>query len=53
MPTFWSALELMPGLNAIPAAWTSLMGPVFETVKAPFFRKQAEPARACFCENID
>jgi hypothetical protein len=41
----------MPGLNAIPAAWTSLMGPVFETVKAPFFRKQTEPARACFCEK--
>jgi hypothetical protein len=41
----------MPGLNAIPAAWISLMGPVFETVEAPFFRKQPEPARACFCEK--
>jgi hypothetical protein len=51
MPTFWSALEQMPGLNAIPAAWTRLMGPAFETLKAPFFRQQAELARACFCEK--
>ena len=51
MPAFWSALEQMPGLNAIPAVWISLMGPVFELLKAPFFRKQLEPARACFCEQ--
>lgn len=27
------------------------MGAEFELLKAAFFRKQAEPARACFCEN--
>ena len=51
MPAFWSALEQMPGLNAIPAVWTSLMGPVFEILKALLFRKRPEPARACFCEK--
>ena len=51
MPAFWSALEQIPGPNAIPAVWISLMGPAFEILKVPFFRKQLEPARACFCEK--
>jgi hypothetical protein len=51
MPTFWTALEQVPGLNAIAATWTGLMGPAFETVRATYFRKQAEPARAWFCEK--
>ncbi len=51
MLAFWSALEQMPGLNAIPAAWTSLMGPAFQTLKEPFFCKQPQPARVCFCEK--
>jgi len=51
MTAFWSALEQMPGLNAIPSAWISLMGPAFGILQASFFRKQPEPAQACFCEK--
>ena len=43
----------MPGLNAIPADWSSVMGPAFDLAKARYFRKQAEPARSYFCERCN
>jgi hypothetical protein len=43
----------MPGLNAIPAGWTSVMGPAFDRAKGRYFRKQAEPARSYSCEQCN
>jgi hypothetical protein len=49
--SFWSALEQVPDLNAIPPVWISLLGPVFRQMQGTLFRKRAEPAQAVFCEN--
>jgi hypothetical protein len=50
---FWPGLERMPGLNAIRAGWSSVMGPAFDLAKGRYFRKQAELARSYFCERCN